>query len=160
MNKSSKPDRPALHISLSIPFPGRPARSSSLSYQCQVACVLSRTPCPMRCRCTCACKSHMRLSQTRMTPCNRFKTSPTKENRYRPHKSPARPISHTAKPPAFGPLTITRSLAFSLSLLSPASCLSPSHQVLKKVRYRVEEEKILFSKPHSVVSRDARLPRP
>lgn len=114
MNKSSKSDRPPLHVRCSsrprptgtflfveLPMPGR--------------LFVSRTPCP-GCRCTCACKSHMRLSQIRMTPCNRFKTSPTKENRYHPYKAqPAqpRPISHTAKPSAFGPLEIARSLALS-----------------------------------------------
>lgn len=86
-------------------------------------------------------------SQIRMTPCNRFETSqPRRKKRHSHHKtSPAhsRPkyISHTQQQ--------SRSIA-----LIPASCLSPSRQVLKKRSGIGVEEKILL---FSQTTRRARL---
>lgn len=130
----------------------RPARSSLLSYQCQAACHPSSQPhFPVA-----GAHSPMRLPRSaRMTPCNRFKTRQPKGKQIPPQARPsqARPYPcYTAEPPAFGPTPSP----FANALIT-ASCLSPSRQVLKKVRYRVEE-KIFVFKPHVSCS-DVRSPQ-
>lgn len=82
----------------------------------------------------------MRASQIRMTPCNRFEADQTKAKISFPPQAQSFHPSHTQSSKAtkvFGPP------ALAIALL-PASCLSPSRQVLKKKRSGIGSKRRYF----------------
>lgn len=78
-----------------------------------------------------------------MTPCNRFETRPTKEKSTPPQ---AQPIPTHSKATGFWDPSLPDALSH------PLHAFSPSRQVLKKVRYRVEEKFLFVFTPHVVLA--------